>query len=224
MCVFYRKDEGFIKEDERPLPDNLFQRKIWTLFEDPQSSKQAQIVGIMSVSVIMLSIATFCIETLPQHRRYTLHQVADNLTLVEEDEVPDLTDTFFIIESLCIVWFAIEFLGRFLSCPFKLWFLWDIMNIIDIMAIIPYFFTLATVFAADAAAALPGNVKTDLNSDDDNNQSLELLRIIRLLRLFRIFKLSRHSKGLRVIVRTFKASMKELGLLMFFLCIGEKNK
>lgn len=40
-----------------------------------------------------------------------------------------------------------SFIFRFLACPNKLNFFRDVMNIIDIIAIIPYFITLATVVA-----------------------------------------------------------------------------
>lgn len=47
--------------------------------------------------------------------------------------------------------------------------------------------------------------------------SFEALSIVRILRLF---KLTRHSPGLRILIHTFKASAKELTLLVFFLMLG----
>lgn len=46
---------------------------------------------------------------------------------------------------------------------------------------------------------------------------IEALSIVRILRLF---KLTRHSPGLRILIHTFKASAKELTLLVFFLMLG----
>lgn len=65
-----REDEGFIKEEERPLPDNERQRKVWLLFEYPESSQAARVVAIISVFVILLSIVIFCLETLPEFKHY----------------------------------------------------------------------------------------------------------------------------------------------------------
>jgi len=61
----YREDEGFSLEQERPLPSNALQRRVWLLFEHPDSSLAARLIAIMSVAVILLSIVTFCLETLP---------------------------------------------------------------------------------------------------------------------------------------------------------------
>lgn len=66
----FREDEGFIKEEERPLPENELQRKVWLLFEHPDSSQPARIVAIISVFVILLSITIFCLETLPKFKHY----------------------------------------------------------------------------------------------------------------------------------------------------------
>ena len=62
--------------------------------------------------------------------------------VIEEDEVPELTDTFFLVETVCIVWFSFELVVRFLSSPDKSVFCRDVMNVIDLVAIIPYFITL----------------------------------------------------------------------------------
>lgn len=66
----YREDEGFIKEEEKPLPTNENQRKVWLLFEYPESSQAARVVAIISVFVILLSIVIFCLETLPEFKHY----------------------------------------------------------------------------------------------------------------------------------------------------------
>ncbi|MEQ2179566.1 hypothetical protein GOODEAATRI_026475 [Goodea atripinnis] len=118
------------------------------------------------------------------------------------------SDPFFFIETACISWFAFELCIRFVVCPSKSEFFHNLMNMIDIISIIPYFVTLITELA------------TTPQESSGQNMSLAILRIIRLVRVFRIFKLSRHSKGLQILGQTLKASMRELGLLIFFLFIG----
>ncbi|XP_049310866.1 potassium voltage-gated channel protein Shaker isoform X7 [Bactrocera dorsalis] len=217
----FREDEGFIKEEERPLPENENQRKVWLLFEYPESSQAARVVAIISVFVILLSIVIFCLETLPEFKHYKVFNTTTNGTKIEEDEVPDITDPFFLIETLCIIWFTFELTVRFLACPNKLHFCRDVMNVIDIIAIIPYFITLATVVAEEEDTLnLPKAPVSPQDKSSNQAMSLAILRVIRLVRVFRIFKLSRHSKGLQILGRTLKASMRELGLLIFFLFIG----
>lgn len=216
----FREDEGFIKEPEVLLPTNELQRQFWLLFEYPESSSAAKSVALVSVFVIVISIFIFCLETLPEFRED--HDFNQGFTQVingtqdsssthpSSDLFAYLTDPFFIVETICIIWFCFEVCVRFVVCPSKRDFFNNIMNIIDIVSIIPYFVTLGTELATT-----PGD---DVNSGQ--NMSLAILRIIRLVRVFRIFKLSRHSKGLQILGQTLKASMRELGLLIFFLFIG----
>ncbi|XP_062396082.1 potassium voltage-gated channel subfamily A member 2 [Sardina pilchardus] len=208
----FREDEGFIKEEERPLPENEFQRQVWLLFEYPESSGPARIIAIISVMVILISIVSFCLETLPIFRNDEddMHKVyPTNFNGTSTYSSTSFTDPFFILETLCIIWFSFEFLVRFFACPSKAGFFVNIMNIIDIVAIIPYFITLGTELAEKPE-----------EQQGQQAMSLAILRVIRLVRVFRIFKLSRHSKGLQILGQTLKASMRELGLLIFFLFIG----
>ncbi|XP_055333144.1 potassium voltage-gated channel subfamily A member 2-like isoform X2 [Paramacrobiotus metropolitanus] len=206
----FREDEGFVKEEERILPSNELQKKIWLLFEVPESSKWAKAIASISVIVIMLSIITFCLETLPQFKHYRITE-GPNGTKIEEDQIANFSEPFFVIETACVIWFCFELLVRFASCPQKRVFFLTVMNIIDLMAIIPYFVTLGTTLAAEGQTE---------QKQQNQAMSLAILRVIRLVRVFRIFKLSRHSKGLQILGRTLRASMRELGLLIFFLLIG----
>ncbi|KAK7938564.1 hypothetical protein WMY93_001890 [Mugilogobius chulae] len=64
----FKEDEGFQKEEERPLPQGELARRLWMLFEYPESSSAARIIAIISVMVIVVSILIFCLETLPEFR------------------------------------------------------------------------------------------------------------------------------------------------------------
>jgi hypothetical protein len=57
----FREDEGFIKEEERILPKKEVQRKIWLLFEYPETSQWARVIALISVTVILMSIVIFCL-------------------------------------------------------------------------------------------------------------------------------------------------------------------
>nr|XP_055045427.1 potassium voltage-gated channel subfamily A member 10 [Misgurnus anguillicaudatus] len=221
----FREEEGFIKDKDVPLPTNEVYRQFWLLFEYPESSNAARGVALVSIFVIVISIVIFCMETLPEFRedleifpavglslnktRATSYPLTSPPSPTPKTIASYFSDPFFIIETACIIWFFFELFVRFLVCPSKRDFFNNIMNIIDIISIIPYFVTLITEI-----------VTTADKSNTGQNMSLAILRIIRLVRVFRIFKLSRHSKGLQILGQTLKASMRELGLLIFFLFIG----
>lgn len=99
----FREDEGFVKEEERLLPSNEMQKKIWLLFEVPESSKWAKVIASISVAVIILSIVTFCLETLPRFKHYRITE-GPNGTKIEEDQVANFSEPFFVIETACKYW------------------------------------------------------------------------------------------------------------------------
>ncbi|XP_077639333.1 potassium voltage-gated channel subfamily A member 1 isoform X2 [Lonchura striata] len=166
----FREDEGFIKDEERPLPEGEYQRQVWLLFEYPESSGPARVIAIVSVMVILISIVIFCLETLPElkeDKEYTVHRT-DNTTQVYKSNI--FTDPFFVVETLCIIWFSFELVVRFFACPSKTDFFKNIMNFIDIVAIIPYFITLGTEMA-----------EREGTQKGEQATSLAILRVIRLI-------------------------------------------
>jgi len=202
--------------------------QVWLLVEYPESSMAARMLALASVIVILISIIVFCLETLPRFRRFravnssstddamnsttgnettTKSMYLPRIALEHDDNVPLFAESFFVIETVCIIWFTVELLVRFASSPDHVAFFRNVMNLIDVVAIAPYFFSLGTAVADEGRT--PGNRAT----------SLAILRVVRLVRVFRIFKLSRHSKGLQILGLTIRASMRELGLLVFFLFI-----
>ncbi|XP_078402270.1 potassium voltage-gated channel subfamily A member 10-like [Cetorhinus maximus] len=212
----FRDEESFIKEMEVQLPTHERLRQLWLLLEYPESSGAARGVALVSLFVIIISIIIFCLETLPEFREGSdLGTPSRSVNPTLSNASANLfTDPFFLIETLCMLWFSFELLIRSVVCPSKPDFFKDIMNIIDVISIIPYFVTLISELAEQQQQAGNGQ------QQGQQAMSLTILRVIRLVRVFRIFKLSRHSKGLQILGQTLKASMRELGLLIFFLFIG----
>ncbi|XP_073692261.1 potassium voltage-gated channel subfamily C member 1a isoform X2 [Garra rufa] len=182
-----------------------WQRRVWALFEDPYSSKYARWVAFASLFFILVSITTFCLET---HEAFnpiinrTYFNPVDNSTRfhLETETVVYLT----YIEGVCVVWFTFEFLMRVTFCPDKKKFIKNTLNIIDFVAILPFYLEVG----------LSGL------SSSEAKDVLGFLRVVRFVRILRIFKLTRHFVGLRVLGHTLRASTNEFLLLIIFLALG----
>ncbi|KAI8509196.1 optic nerve structural organization [Branchiostoma belcheri] len=72
----FRASEGFQRRKVRVLPQKKHLAPIWLMFEYPDSSIWAAMLAFVSVSFILLSIASICTESFPQFR---LARAADQL-------------------------------------------------------------------------------------------------------------------------------------------------
>ncbi|XP_031442802.1 potassium voltage-gated channel subfamily C member 1a isoform X2 [Clupea harengus] len=182
-----------------------WQRKMWALFEDPYSSKYARWIAFASLFFIVVSITTFCLETHeafnPIFNRTETNPVDNSTRYYQETEtVAFLT----YIEGVCVMWFTFEFLVRIVFCPDKLKFVRNTLNIIDFVAILPFYLEVGLSHLSSKAA----------------KDVLGFLRVVRFVRILRIFKLTRHFVGLRVLGHTLRASTNEFLLLIIFLALG----
>ena len=103
---------------------------------------------------------------------------------------------------------------RLAGSPEKIKFLQDGMNIIDVLAIMPFFVSLFFLGpkAESADLAGPGVIETEEESGVE-----DILQVFRIFKLARVLKLARHSPGLQVRLLTILLSIN-----CHFMNIGDR--
>ena len=132
--------------------------------------------------------------------------VLQDISLSDDEYYIPIQLVLNVIELVCVAFFTLEFLLRFLNAPNKARFFRNTMNWIDMFAIIPFYVN-CFLQQVDYMVILGKAGKT--------------LRLLRVLRIIRIFKLIRHFARLRSLVHTVYESYKELGLLMVLVLLFE---
>lgn len=134
-----------------------------------------------------------------------------NLSL--QGECSQRCHNIFVLETVCVGWFSLEFLLRFIQTQSKCMFLRTPLNVIDVVAILPYYITLIVDSLSDGG-------KTAGSGNNYLEKVGLVLRVLRALRIFYVMRLARHSLGLQVLGLTVKRCTREFGLLLLFLCVA----
>ncbi|CAL1544802.1 unnamed protein product, partial [Lymnaea stagnalis] len=181
---------------------------VWLILEYPRTSRIAMVYGVTSFMFVVTSIAGFCLETLPELR--------SNITTPCEGENPGQLgrvmkshEALNTLDIICTVFFTLELIFRFIFAPNKWKFVKSLMNIIDLLALVPLY--VQVIFTeSDSMQACYLNERF----------VIEIMFILRIIRMFRIFHLVKHYQALKVLVYAIKASIQELLMLFIFLLIG----
>jgi len=157
--------------------------RLWEFLECPESSIYSRIWALLDVVVIMLSILTVVLESMPdlQGEGYKY--------------------AFSIIDTICVAFFTFDFLIRLIICPSFVAFVKTPLNILDFLAIMPFYLELAVGRLVQGGA-------------------LTTFKVLRIFRIMRVMKLIRHSKRLILMGRVIQDCLSELTLLLIIWLMG----
>lgn len=151
---------------------------LWLTLENPGYSIPSKLFSLVSIIVVLMSIATMCINSIPEY------QIYDESGQIIEDP------TIQALEIFCICWFTFEVVTRMLLAPNRQKFFLLPLNLIDIVSVVPIYITL--IFDL-----LDG-------SESELENIGKIVHVLRLMRIFRVLKLARHSTGLRSLGATLR--------------------
>lgn len=191
-------------------PKRRCQREVWKISENPDSSVLARLINLFSLLVIIFSAIILFVDTLPDARRSEsstfnsptpTKNSSDANTSATNPNYEQLPQIISAMESFCIVWFTLELLTRFFVSPEKKKFFLQALNLIDLIAIVPFYISLI--------------ISTRISATQ-----LYIMRILRLSRVFRVLKISRYVSVMKVLGLTVKASVSDFWTMGFLILIG----
>jgi hypothetical protein len=194
--------------------------------EDPNSSFLSKVIARFLTLAILLSTVGFVLATTAHFATSE-----ENPTAPGEWLEPRPLPALHVIETTCIIIFTLEYLLRFITSPFTrtelidydklldlitddepiFWrgpfgrlynFVFNVSNIIDLVAIIPYYIELSS------------------GSTANRPSGLVVLRAVRLARIFRVIRVAKYGEAMSVVVKALKASSQVLWVLCLNLLLG----
>ena len=172
--------------------------------------------SIFMIILIAISIAVLSLETVLSLRQGdpafwdTLPNITEHrLIYILENSEPHISLLW--VELITLVVLTAEFIVRFITCPEKKLFFKSILNIADVIGIMPIWVMISLYFAE---TKLEGREKGAIVF------AYYFMMCLRLLRIFRLFKLVKHYKTLKILLLAIKASYRELLLLVILLTMG----
>ncbi|KAL4685928.1 potassium voltage-gated channel subfamily G member 4 [Rhinopithecus roxellana] len=194
------------RETRRPASHSsrwgLCMNRLREMVENPQSGLPGKVFACLSILFVATTAVSLCVSTMPDLR-------------AEEDQGECSRKCYyiFIVETVCVAWFSLEFCLRFVQAQDKCQFFQGPLNIIDILAISPYYVSLAV------SEEPPEDGERPSGSSYLEKVGL-VLRVLRALRILYVMRLARHSLGLQTLGLTVRRCTREFGLLLLFLAVA----
>ena len=153
------------EEEFAPIDKNLsFRKKVWLTLDDPNFSKMAKYISMFVMIIIALSVVNFIVgtEITPQCSWVSSGSAPDDVAyecgagkLSDTDVSSDVLN---VLETICIMVFSVEYVLRILTCTTSMSlvsFICMPMNVIDLIAILPYYLDLILAAASQHGQTPP---------------------------------------------------------------------
>lgn len=200
-------------------------RRLWLILEGHTQSKWWKVFEIISTAFVVLSISALILGSIPEFQvpqktddgqlvyataTYPTYpnggMTVESRTVVREgdDNAVEMQEhpVFTWVENVCVVYFSFEYAIRFIVSPRKLAFARQILNVIDLLSIAPFYFELLLWLVGISGE----NVRKV-------RWAFLTVRLLRVLRVIRIAKLGRFSPGLANFALTIRKSKKQMQMV-----------
>lgn len=171
--------------------------------------------------LIIISILVYFASTLGSCRLpiknsiYRMRSESNSLNQIGNDEIPKIQKllntcphpAIQIIELSCLAFFTLEFILRFIVCPWKLRLLKSITTYVDLLYILPSW-----------SVIIIENLQGTFWQTTNGARLFVVMEAIEIFRVFRLFRFVQHHRGLRMLFLAIKSSISELSLLLVFVC------
>ncbi|XP_063419278.1 potassium voltage-gated channel protein Shaw-like [Mytilus trossulus] len=203
-----------------PSPFNKIRHRIWQFIDEPASSTYARVFSIIFLVTVVVSAIIPCLQTHPNVRIQRFNETTiDQYILLNPDTWvnPDnhkevlLLSTYepswlYNLNLFTIVFFTLESIVRFVSCPSKCRFFLEWLNVLDLfLNIVMWSRFIIALSISDVIA---------------ESQHVILVHFISfcsaasVLRLLKFFRVAKQYNSLRILFLAVRASFKQLGLLL----------
>ena len=149
--------------------------------------------------ILLISVINLVLSTIPS---FQLTETINGTNLTEAIKNSFIIDNsvniaFSIIEFICVGWFTIEVIIRFLISYSNKQFFTSIYNLIDIFVLLPFYLWLCLAFL-----------------------DLKILKeISRMVKILRLFKCTRYSESLNLLGTVIAKCFKHILILLFYLIL-----
>ena len=196
-------------------------QKLWNITEYPETSKIAQISAFFSLGIVILSTICFILSTFPELQEaeerspvaiifQSTHSDSSEPSPTLEPPIetyPLAITALAIMDVFTVFYFTLEYLVRLICSPSKKIFFLSPMNTVDLLAVLPFFVSLAMDQLQDLA------IIGRFTSFSNNKKSLLVSLVLDMI----IFNLPISSRS--SLINLTLGSSLTVGLLIIFFAL-----